>query len=60
MTNFLGSAELPLTILLWFGVGAVVFMAILFAIAAVLSGISTWADHKKQLKWDEMVKGIRK
>jgi hypothetical protein len=60
MTNFLGTVELPLTILLWFGVGAVMFMVVLFALAALYGGISTWADHKKQLRWDEMMKGVRK
>lgn len=52
--------ELPLAIILWFIVLFLTLTTIL-TIAVLVSGeISKYQQHKQQLKWDEVMKGIRK
>lgn len=60
MTNLLGAAELPLALVLWMVAGAMVLIVVLTLIAFVGGAISQYNKHKQQLKWDQMVKGIRR
>lgn len=60
MTSFLGMVEVPLAILAWMLVGLLGAGCLLLVVAGVLAAISEYADHKQRLKWDEMVRGIRK
>lgn len=60
MTSALGMAELPLTILLWIVAGLMSVGVVFAVIIAVLAAIAEYADQKQKIKWDEMVRGIRK
>lgn len=52
--------ELPLAILLWIAVFIATFTSILIVSVALHNGISKYIEHKQQLKWDEIMKGMRK
>lgn len=60
MTSLLGVAELPLAILLWSLVAAVGVTFLLAVVAVVGGGIEEYRKHKDQMKWDDMVRGIRR
>lgn len=60
MTNFLGMAEVPLAILAWMMVGLLGAGLLFLVVAAVLAAISEYADHKQRLRWDKIMKGVRK
>lgn len=60
MNSLLGVVELPLAILMWFAVVFVGSVSVLTLIIFVSDSISKYKQHKQQLRWDQMTRGVRR